>query len=145
MGRCNPRQVFPIYMCGHHENSKKTNNHENTNTSRFRRFCCCTAEATLSRSSMCICDLESRSPEPSSSAILHRERVNKVFGKRSLRLLSLHQVLHHGSSTSLSVSRGGSSPSTRTLSSRSSSSSSCHRQGITSHVRFLLSNHVLHI
>jgi hypothetical protein len=37
---------------------------------------------------MCICDRESRSPEPSSSAILHRERANKVFGKRSSWLLT---------------------------------------------------------
>jgi hypothetical protein len=74
MGRCNPRRVFPIYMCSHHRNS---------NTSRFCRFCCCAAEATSSRSSMCICDQESRSPEPSSSVILHQERANKIFGKRS--------------------------------------------------------------
>jgi hypothetical protein len=31
---------------------------------------------------------ESRSSKPLSSAILHRERANKIFGKRSLRLLS---------------------------------------------------------
>jgi hypothetical protein len=37
---------------------------------------------------MCICDQESRSLEPSSSVILHREKVNKVFRKRSLRLLA---------------------------------------------------------
>jgi hypothetical protein len=33
-----------------------------------RRFSCCAAEATSSRSSTCICDRESRSSEPSSSA-----------------------------------------------------------------------------
>jgi transposase InsO family protein len=58
-------------------------NHESTNTSRFCRFCCCAAEATSSHSLMCICDRKSRFPEPSSSAILHRERANKVFRKRS--------------------------------------------------------------
>jgi hypothetical protein len=66
----------------------KINSHENTNTSRFHRFCCCAAEATSSRSSTCICDWESMSPEPLSSAILHQERTNKVFGKRSSRLLA---------------------------------------------------------
>jgi hypothetical protein len=30
---------------------------------------------------MCICDRESRSPEPFAFEILHRERENKVFGK----------------------------------------------------------------
>jgi hypothetical protein len=35
------------------------------------------------RSSTCICDQKSRSPELSSSVILHRERANKIFGKRS--------------------------------------------------------------
>jgi hypothetical protein len=61
---------------------------KNTNTSRFRRFCYCAAEATSSCSLTCICDRESRSPEPSSSMILHRETANKVFGKRSSRLLT---------------------------------------------------------
>jgi hypothetical protein len=37
---------------------------------------------------MCICDQESRSLEPLSSAIMHLERANKVFGKRSSRLLT---------------------------------------------------------
>jgi hypothetical protein len=37
---------------------------------------------------MCIYDRERRSPKPSSSAILHRERVNRVFGKRSSQLLT---------------------------------------------------------
>jgi hypothetical protein len=54
----------------------------------FHRYCCCAAEATSSHSLTCICDRESMSPEPSSSAILHRERVNKIFGKRSSRLLT---------------------------------------------------------
>jgi hypothetical protein len=57
---------------------------------------------------------------------------------------SLHQVLHHGLSTSSSVARRGSSPSTRTLSGRSPSSFGHHHQGTASHVRFLLSNHVLY-
>jgi hypothetical protein len=54
----------------------------------FRHLRYCTTKATLSRSSICICDRESRSLKPSSSTILHRERVNKVFGKRSSRLLA---------------------------------------------------------
>jgi hypothetical protein len=61
---------------------------KNTNTSRFYRFCCCAVEATSSRSSTCIYDQESRSLKSSSSAILQRERANKVFGKRSSRLFS---------------------------------------------------------
>src|SRR6266508_3375353 len=32
---------------------------------------------------MYICDRESRSPEPLAFEILHQERANKVFGKRS--------------------------------------------------------------
>jgi hypothetical protein len=61
---------------------------KNTNASRFYRFCYCTVGATLSYSSTCICDRESRSLEPSYSEILYRERENKVFGKRSSRLLA---------------------------------------------------------
>jgi hypothetical protein len=54
----------------------------------FRRFSYCAAEATSSRSSTYIFNRESGSPEPSYSAILHQEKANKVFGKRSLRLLA---------------------------------------------------------
>jgi hypothetical protein len=64
------------------------NNHKNTNASRFCHFCCCTTDGTSSRSSMCICDRESRSLKSSSSVILHRERANKVFGKRYSWLLT---------------------------------------------------------
>jgi hypothetical protein len=54
----------------------------------FRLLHCYAAKATSFHSSMCICDWESKSPKPLSSAILHRERANKVFGKRSSRLLA---------------------------------------------------------
>jgi hypothetical protein len=64
------------------------NNHESLTHLGLRLIRCCTVKTSLSHSSMCICDRESSSPEPSSSAILHRERVNKVFGKRSSRLLA---------------------------------------------------------
>jgi hypothetical protein len=37
---------------------------------------------------MCICDRESMSLKPSSSAILHRERANKIFEKQSSQLLT---------------------------------------------------------
>jgi hypothetical protein len=87
MGRCNPSRIFPINTCNR-QGSKNTNNHENTNTSRFCRFYCCAAGATSSLSSTCICDRESRSPEPSSSAIMYREMANKIFGKRSSGLLA---------------------------------------------------------
>jgi hypothetical protein len=68
-----PRHLPYIYTCSCHRNSNIP-----------------TATKTPSHlgSSTCICDQESRSPEPSSLAILHRERANKVFGKRSLRLLA---------------------------------------------------------
>jgi hypothetical protein len=88
MGCYNPRRVFPIYMCGHYGNSNIRTTTKNTNASRFRRFCCRASEATSSRSSTCICNRESRSPELSSSAILHWESANKVFGKRSSQLLA---------------------------------------------------------
>jgi hypothetical protein len=48
--------------------------------SRFRRFCCCAVDATSSHLSTCIYDRESMSPKPSSLAILHREKTNKVLG-----------------------------------------------------------------
>jgi hypothetical protein len=60
---------------------------KNTNASKFHCFYYYAAKATSSHSLTCICNQESRSLEPSSLAILHRERTNKVFGKRSLRLL----------------------------------------------------------
>jgi hypothetical protein len=64
------------------------NNHEAPTHRVFRLLHCYATKATSSRSSICICDRESRSPEPLSSAILHRERVNKVFEKRSSWLLA---------------------------------------------------------
>jgi hypothetical protein len=68
---------------------------KNTNTSRFHRFCYSAADATSSHSSTCIYDWESGSPEPSSSVILHWERMNKVFGS------DLHNCLLALSSSSL--------------------------------------------
>jgi hypothetical protein len=62
--------------------------------------------------------------------------------------MTAHSLLyfhHHGSSTSLSDVRLGSSPSKRTPLGTTSSSPDRRRQGTRSHVRFLLSNHVLHI
>jgi hypothetical protein len=65
-----------------------TNNHEPPTHLGFRLLRYCAAKATSSRSSMCIFDRENRSLELSFLAILHRERMNKVFGKRSSRLLT---------------------------------------------------------
>jgi hypothetical protein len=62
-------------------------NHEPPTHLGFHLLCCYAAKATSSWSSMCICDRESRSLEPSSLVILHQERVNKIFGKRSMWLL----------------------------------------------------------
>jgi hypothetical protein len=87
MGCCNPRWVFPINTCGRHESSNNEQPRA-TNTSRFCLFHCCTAKATSSRPLMCICDRDNRSPKPSSSAILHQERANKVFRKQSSWLLA---------------------------------------------------------
>jgi hypothetical protein len=56
------------------------NNHEPPTHLGFRLLHYCTAKATSSCSLTCIHDLESGSPEPSSSAILQRERANKFLG-----------------------------------------------------------------
>jgi hypothetical protein len=117
-----------------------TSRHEPPAHLVFRLLRCCAGMATSSRSSTCICDRESRSPEPSSSAILHQEMVNKVFWEAiftTARLLL--QVLHHDSSTSSSEIK------MQPPSGRSSSSSDHHRQGSTSHIRCFLSNHILPI
>jgi hypothetical protein len=63
-------------------------NHEPPTHLVFRLLRCCAAKATSSRSSTCIYDRETRSLKPSSSVIMHRERANKVLGKRSSRLLN---------------------------------------------------------
>jgi hypothetical protein len=86
MGRYNLRWVFPINTCSHH----RTSNNEQPLATHLG-FClprCCTVKATSSCSSMCICDRNNRSSKPSSLAILHRERANKVFRKRSSWLLA---------------------------------------------------------
>jgi hypothetical protein len=64
-----------------------TYNHEPPTHLGFHLLSYYTTKATSSRSSTCICDRESRSLKLSSSVILHRERENKVFEKRSSRLL----------------------------------------------------------
>jgi hypothetical protein len=63
------------------------NNHKPPVHIHFCLLYCYAAKATSSRSTTCVCDRESRSSKPSSITILHRERVNKIFGKRSSRLL----------------------------------------------------------
>jgi hypothetical protein len=63
-------------------------NHEPPMHLVFRLHHCYATKATSPRSSTCICDRESRSPKPSSSVILHRERANKVLRKRYSRLLA---------------------------------------------------------
>jgi hypothetical protein len=65
------------------------NNHEPPMHLGFLLLRCCTAKTTPSRLSTCIRDQNSGSPEPSSLAILQRKRANKIFGKRSSRLLTL--------------------------------------------------------
>jgi hypothetical protein len=116
------------------------NNHEPPTHLGFHLLRCCAAKATSSHSSLCICDRESMSLESSVSMILHQERANKVFGKRSSQLLSrffkffitaclpLHQTSVEGHRLQHELHQ------------------TKHRlhQGTTSHVQFLLSNHVLH-
>jgi hypothetical protein len=63
------------------------NNHEPPTHLVVRLLRCCATKTISSHSSMCICDQESRSPESSFSTILYRKRENKIFGKRSTRLL----------------------------------------------------------
>jgi hypothetical protein len=78
------------------------NNHEPPTYLVFRLLRCCATKTTLSHLSTCINNRESGYPEPSSSTILHRKRVNKVFRKRSLRLpacffkffITVHLPLH---------------------------------------------------
>jgi hypothetical protein len=57
-----------------------TNNHEPPTYLGFFLLHCCVAKATSTCSSTYTYDRESMSLELSSSAILHQERVNKVFG-----------------------------------------------------------------
>jgi hypothetical protein len=60
--------------------SSNQNNHEPLTHLDLRLIRCCIAKTSSSRSSTCICNRVSWSLELSSSVILHRERVNKVFG-----------------------------------------------------------------
>jgi hypothetical protein len=81
MGCHNLSRFSPINTCGHH----KTCNHELITQFHephlgFRLLRCCAVKATLSHLLTYIYDRESRSPEPSSSTIIHCERTNKVFG-----------------------------------------------------------------
>jgi hypothetical protein len=126
--RCgNPRWVFPIYTCGHHKNSNiptatKTPTHLGFATSaaapprllHLVRRCA----SMIGRAG-----LWNHHPQRSCT-----ERGRITFWEAIFSTArSLHQVLHHGSSTSSSVSRRGSSPSTRTSSGRSPSSFGHHR------------------
>jgi hypothetical protein len=99
------------------KNELRTQSHESH--IGFCLLCWCVVNATLSRSSTCIYDRESRSLELSSSSILHRERTNKVFGnilcdcsiaslRSSLRLIYLFVrrvptiIIYNASSSKLS-------------------------------------------
>jgi hypothetical protein len=116
------------------------NNHEPPMHLVFCLLRCYAAKATSFRSSMCICDRERRSSEPSSSVILHRESANKVFGKRSSRLLTcffkffitarlpLRWTCAEGHRLQCELCQADH-----------------HHQGTASQVRFLLLNHVLPI
>jgi hypothetical protein len=87
MVRCNPSRVFPI-ICAAAMEQVTTNNHEPPTHLGFCLLHYCATKATSAHSPTCIYDRESRSLEPSSSAIQHQGRVNKVFGNRSSQLLT---------------------------------------------------------
>jgi hypothetical protein len=80
----NPSQFFSINTYDQHA---KQNNLMNA-SSFFASSACCAAKSTSPRSLECTCDRESTSMEPSSSAILHREKLNKDFEKCSTWLLN---------------------------------------------------------
>jgi hypothetical protein len=117
-----------------------TKNHEPPTHLVFHLLRCCAAKTTLSPSSTCIYDQECRYPKPSFSAILHRERTNKVFGKQSSQLLARFFKFFITAHLPLCRTRAKSRRFQREL-----RQADHHRQGTASHVRFLLSNHVLHI
>jgi hypothetical protein len=71
---------------GHHRSSNQNN--QELPTHLGLHLICCAVKTSSSRSSTCIYDEESRSPDLSSSAILHQERANEVFRKWSSRLLA---------------------------------------------------------
>jgi hypothetical protein len=72
--------------------------------------------------------------------ILHRERANKIFEKQSSRLLARFFKFFTTARLPLRRMRAKGCRLQREL-----CQADRHRQGITSHIRFLLSNHVLHI
>jgi hypothetical protein len=119
---------------------KTTSKHESPSYLVFRLFHCCAANATSSHSSTYIYDQESRSLEPSSSTILHRKRVNMVFGKRSLRLfahffkffITAHIPFRRTCAEGYRLQRKLCQADRR-------------RQRTASHIWFILSNHVLSI
>jgi hypothetical protein len=116
------------------------NNHEPPMHLAFFLLRCYATETTSSYSLTCIYDRESMSLEPSSSAILRRERANKVSGKRSSRLL--HCFFKFFITTCLPFCRMHVKG--RRLQ-RELHQADHRGQGTISHVRFLLSDHVLHI
>jgi hypothetical protein len=87
MGHCKSRWVFFKNTYGRNGSSNQNSNEPPTHIG-LRLIHCCAAKTSSSNSSTCIYNQESRSLKPSSSTILHRERANKVFGKRSLWLLA---------------------------------------------------------
>jgi hypothetical protein len=107
MGRCNPRQVFPIYTCGRHGNSKIPTA---TKTPTHLGFAATTAapprllHPVHRRASAIgrVC-LRNRRPQRSCTERWRIRFLEAIF----VTARSLCQVLRHGSSTSSSVSRGG--------------------------------------
>jgi hypothetical protein len=91
-------------MCSRHVKLPTSDNLEPPMHLDFRLLCYCTAKSIAFHSLACISDWEIMYLDPYSLTIMHRERANKVFRKRSSWLLnSLHQALHHDLSSSLSI------------------------------------------
>jgi hypothetical protein len=116
------------------------NNHEPPMHIDFCLLRCYADKATSSRSSTCICDRESKSLKPSSSAILHRERANKVYEKRSSRQLTRFFKFFITAHLPLRWTR-----TKGCLFQHKLHQADRRHQGTASHIQFLLSNHVLHI
>jgi hypothetical protein len=109
---CNPRQLFPIYTCGRHENS---NIPTVTKIPTHLGFI-----TTAAAPPKLLHPVRRRASAIGRAGLWNRCPQRSCTRRGRIRFLeatfttarSLCQVLHHGSSTSSSVSRGGLSPST---------------------------------
>jgi hypothetical protein len=105
MGRCNPRHFFPVYTCGRHRNSNIPTAMKIPTHLGFTA----TAAAPL----RLLHPVHRRASAIERGGLQNRRPQQSCIGRGRIRFLeaifviarSLRQVLHHGSSTSSSVSR----------------------------------------